>query len=128
MKSKTLVVILAIVVILIILYFAYKSSDKYKAYVEDKSSNQIQPNEMMMPTIKRTVSVYNPFPQEYLNSFENPELVRTSGVTKSSNKTYIYECRRTNSDGTVTVTSGYSDKPSGNCSIGFTEKILKILE
>lgn len=137
MKSKTLLIAVVIIVILVVLYFVYQSTNKNKTTLTTTSTNTTPVlNTSVTPSIKRQAVVYNPYPQSYLDSFPNQQLIRANSNPQlmrmnkaiAAAKTYVFECRKKNADGTLTVTTGYSSNSSGNCGTGFTESLIKTLD
>ena len=124
---KTLWTVIGVIVLIAIIYLLYKNINKQRL---GKSDSIPIVDMTPIPQVKKTVqnnTAFNPYPQDYLNSYGNPELVRMvkAGIAA---KTYVYECTKKNPDGTVTITTGYSSNSSGNCGVGFTEKIIKQID
>lgn len=72
MKSQTAFIVFSVILLVAVLYFIIYLSANKKTTVAVNTT----PVATQVPGIRRESIVYEPFPQEYLNSFPNPELIR----------------------------------------------------
>lgn len=78
MKSKTIWIIVGVIVLLVVLYLIYRSTNKTTSTTTSTTAaTNVIPPRTTNSGVQRFMQVFNPYPQEYLNQFPNPELIRT---------------------------------------------------
>lgn len=80
MNNKIIWISIAVIVLIVILYFVYKYYNKTESTVSIVSPKSVgNVNALDGLVISRTngnSTVFNAYPQEYLNQYPNPELIR----------------------------------------------------
>ncbi len=84
MKPQTAFIVVSVVLLLAVLLMMYVVNNKNKVLLAENVTPQPVPS----PRRETTQLVYNSYPQEYLNSFGNNELIRAPRPTIVGN-TYV---------------------------------------